>query len=107
MYENTRFGLEYRRPKVMNSRELVETALHVLTAWTQGRKPASTDVKTLRGEFPASAGLPVDELACQVIRDLAGRAFPKSEQPGMHGTALEEWPASALARGKPMASAGE
>jgi hypothetical protein len=64
----------------MDPRELVETALHVLTAWAAGRKPASADLNTLKEAFPSSAHLPDDELACQVIHDLSGRAFGKPAQ---------------------------
>jgi hypothetical protein len=64
----------------MNPRELVETALRVLTAWTNGRKPASADLNTLKEAFPSSAHLPDDDLACQVIHDLSGRALGKPAQ---------------------------
>ena len=65
---------------VDKSRELVEIALRVLTAWTDGRKPASADLNTLKGAFPSSAHLPDDDLACQVIHDLSGRALGKPAQ---------------------------
>ena len=64
----------------MSPRELVETALRVLAAWTDGRKPASADVEALKRAFPSSAHLPDDELACQVIHDLSGRALGRSAQ---------------------------
>ena len=64
----------------MDPRELVETALHVLTAWAAGRKPASADLNTLKEAFPLSAHLPDDELACQVIHDLSGRALREPTQ---------------------------
>ena len=64
----------------MNPRELVETALRVLAAWTDGCKPASADLITLKQAFPSSAQLPDDDLACQVIHDLSGRAFGKPAQ---------------------------
>jgi hypothetical protein len=64
----------------MNPRELIETALRVLTAWTNGRKPASADLNTLKEAFPSSAHLPDDDLACQVIHDLSGRALGKPAQ---------------------------
>ncbi len=64
----------------MSPRELVKTALRVLAAWTAGPKPASADLGLLRQAFPSSANLPDDELACQVIRDLGGRAFRKPAQ---------------------------
>jgi hypothetical protein len=64
----------------MSPKELVETALRVLAAWTDGRKPAPADLNTLREEFPSSAHLPDDDLACQVIHDLSGRALREPNQ---------------------------
>ena len=64
----------------MSPKELVEIALRVLAAWTNGRKPAPADVEALRRAFPSSAHLPDDDLACQVIHDLSGRAFGKPAQ---------------------------
>jgi hypothetical protein len=58
----------------MTSREIVKTALHVLVAWMNGREPASADIAVLQNAVPSSAHLPPDELACQVIRYLSGRA---------------------------------
>lgn len=59
--------------------ELVETALHVLVDWMNGRKPNPAEVDRLIQSFPSSAHLPVDELACQVIHDLSGRTLPEPE----------------------------
>jgi hypothetical protein len=71
----------------MSPNELVETALRVLVAWTHGCNPASADLDILKKVFPSSANLPDDELACQVIHDLSGRAFrkpaPRDEPGGM------------------------
>jgi hypothetical protein len=64
----------------MSAKELVETALRVVAAWTDGRKPASADLNTLKEAFPSSAHLPDDDLACQVIHDLSGRALGKPAQ---------------------------
>ena len=64
----------------MDPRELVETALRVLTAWADGRKQASADLNTLKEAFPSSAHLPGDDLACQVIHDLSRRALGKPAQ---------------------------
>jgi hypothetical protein len=55
------------------SRELVETALHVLVAWTSWRKPSAVDVAVLTSAFPAWNHLPVDDLACRVITTLMPR----------------------------------
>jgi hypothetical protein len=64
----------------MSPKELLETALRVLAAWTDGRKPAPADLNTLKEAFPSSAHPPDDDLACQVIHDLSGRAFVKPAQ---------------------------
>ncbi len=64
----------------MSSRqELVETALHVLVAWIDGRKPAPADLAILKHAFPSLAHLPADELACQVIHDFNGAAIWQTE----------------------------
>ena len=63
----------------MTPKELVETALHVLVAWNEGSKPDPGEVEILNTAFPSSSHLPVDDLACQVIYDLSGRAFTESE----------------------------
>jgi hypothetical protein len=64
----------------MGPKKLVEIALRVLAAWTDGRKSAPADLNTLKEAFPSSAHLPDDELACHVIHDLSGRAFGKPAQ---------------------------
>ncbi len=56
----------------MSARELIETALHVLTAWNGGRQPHPIDVKSLTIAVPSLAQLAEDELACRVINDLVG-----------------------------------
>ncbi len=60
----------------MSSKKLVEVALHVLVACTDGRKPVPADVKILRTACPSLSHLPVDDLACYVIHHLSGR-IPK------------------------------
>ncbi len=60
--------------------ELVESALRILVAWSNGRKPAPGDVALLRDAFPALDHVPDDDLAVQVVHDLSSRVFPKSEQ---------------------------
>ena len=54
-------------------RKLAVMALVVLGAWSRGRTPVPADVETLRIAFPASAHLPLDELACQVVHDCSDR----------------------------------
>ena len=64
----------------MDAKLLVETALRVLVAWNDGRKPVPIDLELLKTAFPSSAHLPADDLACQVIHDLSGRAFRETGQ---------------------------
>jgi hypothetical protein len=64
--------------KLMSSKKLVETALNVLVAWMDGRKPVSADVKILRTAFPSLSQLHLDDLACYVIHKLSGRTFKES-----------------------------
>ncbi len=59
----------------MSPKELVLTALDVLAAWSDKRKPAPSDIQILKEAFPSLVHLPVDELCCQIIHDLRGRAF--------------------------------
>lgn len=66
----------------MSSHELLETALRVLVACISGQAPASADEETLRSEYFTFGGLPIDELACQIVNDLGGRALPKRAMPG-------------------------
>ena len=83
MYRNIHSGVKYWKSQEtgsMNPRELIETALRVLAAWTDGRKPASADVEALKRAFPSSAHLLDDDLACQVIHDLSGRALREPTQ---------------------------
>lgn len=52
----------------VGSKELVETALRVLTAWTYKDLPAFSDLEILRRScLPEEAEVPIDELACRVI----------------------------------------
>jgi len=67
----------------MSSEELVETALHVLVAWTGGRKPVPADVNILRTAFPSLSRLPVDDLACYAIHHLSGRISTESGRIGV------------------------
>jgi hypothetical protein len=62
----------------MRSKELVETALHVLVAWSDRRTPAPADLAALRNALPSLADLPPDDLACEVIH-MFGRTFAKRE----------------------------
>ena len=81
-----RFRIGYMPETTIIPKHLVETALRVLVAWTDGRRPASsTDLDILKEAFPSSAHLPDDELACQVIHDLSGIAF---REPSLAVTAL-------------------
>jgi hypothetical protein len=64
----------------MDSKLLVETALRVLVAWNGGAEPANADVEILKGAFPSSAHLPIDDLACQVIHDLSSVVFREPDR---------------------------
>jgi hypothetical protein len=64
--------------QAISSKELVKTALNVLMAWMDGRKPVPADVKILRTAFPSLSQRPSDDLACYVIHNLSGRTFKES-----------------------------
>lgn len=64
----------------METKLLVETALRVLVAWNGGEEPTVADVEILRGAFPLSAQLPIDDLACQVVHDLSSRVFSEPDR---------------------------
>ena len=65
----------------------METALHVLVAWINGRKPAPADVDILKKAFPSSANFHIDELCCQIIHDLCGREL---REPALERAAYEQ-----------------
>ena len=76
---------------IVNFRAVVETALHVLVAWNDGRKPAPADVDILKTAFPSSADLELDDLCCQIIHDLCGRTLQEpQEEPGSHQQSEDE-----------------
>jgi hypothetical protein len=65
----------------MASRELVQTALRVLSAWISGSRPNSSDVEILREHaHPGKFDLPVDDLACLIIRRESERELHNSHQ---------------------------
>ena len=67
--------------KTMSShRELVETALRVLSALVNRRKPAPSEIIVLREAFPTLDDLPDDSLAIKVVQDFGSTAF--STEPG-------------------------
>jgi hypothetical protein len=52
----------------VGSKELVETALRVLTAWTYKDLPDFSDLEILRRScLPEEAEVPIDELACRIV----------------------------------------
>lgn len=55
--------------KMQQGLDAMQTALRVLKAITERRSPDQADVDKLRSLDPLSADLPVDELACDVIRN--------------------------------------
>jgi hypothetical protein len=76
--------------KMFDPRDLVETALRILVVWNGGGQPAKLDVDKLRAAFPSFATKPADELACQVVHDLASRAFPRPESDGQISANIRE-----------------
>jgi hypothetical protein len=78
------------RTKRISSKQLVETALHVLVAWNGGSDPACDDIEILQNAFPASARLPANELACRMIHELSGRAFREAEQSPVPDQRMDE-----------------
>jgi hypothetical protein len=44
-----------KRSKTVSSKELVVTALHVLVAWNDGRKPAPAEIQLLKEALPSAA----------------------------------------------------
>jgi hypothetical protein len=64
----------------MDSRELVETALRFLKAWTYGDRALPTDIEVLRGHaFAEEVDLPIDELACRIVARECGRVIQESQ----------------------------
>ena len=63
---------------MVSPKELVLTALNVLAAWSDGRKPAPADIQILKEAYPSIAHLPLDELCCQIIHDLRGKTFQET-----------------------------
>jgi hypothetical protein len=53
--------------------EAMQTALRTLTALTEKRDPDAADLDALRTYAPQLAGLPADELACEVIQQALRR----------------------------------
>jgi len=64
---------------MFSNKTLVETALNVLVAWNDRRKPIPADLAVLKAAFPSCAHLADDELACQVIHDLGSTVFAWAE----------------------------
>ena len=64
----------------MLSSELLETALRVLTDWTEGVPPAPAYVEMLRrNACPQEAALEIDELACRIVaRETRKRSIRKA-----------------------------
>src|ERR1035437_6520899 len=67
--------IRFRSETTMSPRELVETALRVLAAWTDGGKPASADVEALKQAFPSSAHLPGTKYAHLMVEDDSPNGF--------------------------------
>jgi hypothetical protein len=76
----------FRRPAavsfggIVESRELAFIALRVLSSWTHGEAPKSADMSILRADaLPDEADLPLDELACRIIRRTCARVIEESQ----------------------------
>ncbi len=53
----------------MSSPELVKVALRLLSGWINGSHPDQADVDILRNSArPDESDLPIDELACLIVR---------------------------------------
>ena len=74
----------------MSSNELLEAALHVLVAWNGGEEPDRNELNALRQAVPSSDGMPIDELACQIINREGGRLLEESEQERKTTPAVDE-----------------
>jgi hypothetical protein len=66
------FWDDVKELKEMDPNQLVVTALRLLAALSNGRKPAAADVQLLKDEFPTVVHLPMDDLCCRVIQTLSG-----------------------------------
>jgi hypothetical protein len=65
----------------MKSTELVQTALHVLSAWISGSHPDAAEVEILRQSArPGEEELAVDELACLIVHRECERELHESRQ---------------------------
>ena len=65
----------------MDTQLLVETALRVLIAWTDGCHPDPADVEILRRNATSTwPDMPLDQLACEIVHREAGRVLAGSRQ---------------------------
>jgi hypothetical protein len=67
----------------MTPHELNQVALRVLSAWASGRKPTPEDSAAVRGQALLSeAHLPIDELACLLVKRVREQINADSEPDG-------------------------
>ena len=65
----------------MSSPELVKVALRLLSGWISGSLPDQADVDILRhAARPGESYLPIDELACLIVRRECQRELHASRQ---------------------------
>jgi hypothetical protein len=63
----------------MENREVALVALRVLSAWIHGDQSESDNVKALRVHaLPTEIDLPIDDLACSILRRTAQIVIPVS-----------------------------
>jgi hypothetical protein len=64
----------------MGSKELVEAALRVLTAWTSGDRTNSSDIEILRQHaLPGETEIHIDDLACRIVARECARVIQDSQ----------------------------
>jgi hypothetical protein len=64
----------------MGSKQIVEAALRVLTAWTSGGRTNSSDIEILRQHaLPGETEIPIDDLACRIVGRECGRVIQNSQ----------------------------
>ena len=64
----------------MDSRQLTDAALRVLTGWTYGDKCDDNDIRFLRQHArPDEIALPLDELACRIVARQCTRVIRESK----------------------------
>jgi len=67
----------------MSLHQLNQAALRVLSAWASGRKSTPEDLLAVRSQaLPSETHLPIDDLACLVVKRLRNQMNAESEPNG-------------------------